>query len=265
MTSGTADFPAAPRAAVHRLVDGARSALGEALEAVVVHGSLAWGCWGPSSDIDVLLVVEEHVSLAEFHDMLVASDPQTPGNGFELSLLSREAAQSGRHPVEYLYHFSRGRLAREDHQHWDLSAVERDPDLAGHLLVAWTAGVCAYGLPARRVLRRVDDEEFLASVGADVQDSCTEILCLTSEQVPVPVYAVLNFARTLAWLQERTLLSKREGGLWLSNRDPGYTSLLTAALAEYADPRGRTVRTTDLHRLARTVQARLTVPGKRRD
>ena len=225
---------------------------------VIVHGSLAWGCWGPSSDIDVLLVVEEYVSLAEFHDMLVASDAQTPGNGFELSVLSREAARSGRHPIEYLYHFSRGRLARESPQHWDLSAVERDPDLAGHLLVAWTAGVCAYGSPVRRVLRHVDDEEFLASVGADVRDSCTDVLGRTPEVVPVPVYAVLNFARTLAWLRERTLLSKRDGGLWLSKHDSGYASLLTAALAEYADPRGRTVRTADLHRLARTVQDRLT-------
>jgi Domain of unknown function (DUF4111) len=73
----------------------------------------------------------------------------------------------------------------------------------------------------------------------------------------VPVYAVLNFARTLAWLQERAVMSKPDGGRWLRDREPSYAGLLDAALDEYADPRGRPVRTRDLHRLACTVRERL--------
>jgi predicted nucleotidyltransferase len=259
--AGVDEFSPAPRDAVRRLVDGARTAFGDGLISVLVHGSLAWGCWGPSSDIDVLLVVEPGTPLREFHEQLVAADADAPGNGFELSVLSREAAASGTHPVEYRYHFSRGRLARQSPGLWDLSAVQRDPDLAGHLLVAWTAGVCAFGSPARRVLRRVTDEEFLASVGADVLESCAEILALPPGRVPIPVYAVLNGARTLAWLSERAVLSKRAGGRWLIDHDPSRAELLTAALDEYADPRGRPVRTVDLQDLARIVHERVTMAG----
>ena len=238
---------------MNSLVVWAQAAFAESLVSVVVHGSLGWGCWGPSSDIDALLVVDERAGLMEFHEMLVAGDGQAPGNGFELSVLSRAAARSSLHPIDYLYHFSRGRLARESPQDWDLCVVERDPDLAGHLLVAWTTGVCAFGLPAKQVLRRVSDEEFSASVRADVLGSCAEVFALAEEEVPVPVYAVLNFARTLAWLQERAVLSKRAGGHWLMERDRNRTALLTAALEEYADPCGRLVLRADLRSLARAV------------
>ena len=73
----------------------------------------------------------------------------------------------------------------------------------------------------------------------------------------MPVYAVLNFARTLAWLQERAVLSKRAGGHWLMERDRNRTALLTAALEEYADPCGRLVLSADLRSLARTVREHL--------
>jgi streptomycin 3"-adenylyltransferase len=231
------------------------------LASVVIHGSLAWGCWGPSSDIDALIVADDSAGLAKFHEMIVAADVRAPGNGFELSVLSRAAARSSYHPIEYLYHFSRGRLARQNPQHWDLGAVERDPDLAGHLIVALTAGVCAYGLPAEQVFRRVTDSEFFASISADVREGCEKIMELTAERVHVPVYEVLNFARTLAWVQGRAVLSKREGGHWLLKRDRRWTELLTAALEEYADPRGRVVATADLYTLASTVNECLTTGG----
>ncbi|MEV6489271.1 nucleotidyltransferase domain-containing protein [Actinoplanes sp. NPDC051633] len=179
------------REAVDRLVAGAVDVLGDALVSVVVHGSLAWGCWGPASDIDVLVVVEDDAGLGGFHDMVVAVDSQAPGKGFELSVLTRTAALRSRHPIEFRYHYSRTALpgaGRGGH----------DPDLAGHLRVASVTGVCAYGLAPGRVFRRVSDEEFLASVGADVRDSLRPLADLTAGEVPVPVYAVLNAARTLA-------------------------------------------------------------------
>ena len=244
---------------MNSLVGWAQEAFAGSLVSVVVHGSLAWGCWGPSSDIDALLIVDEKVGLARFHEMLVAGDGQAPGNGFELSVLSRAAARGSQHPIDYLYHFSRGRLARENPQDWDLCVVGRDPDLAGHLAVAWTTGVCAFGLPARQVLRRVSDVEFSASIRADVLESCEEVSGLAAEQVPVPVYAVLNFARTLAWLRERVVLSKREGGHWLMERDRNRAALLTAALEEYADPSGRLILTADLDSLVCAVRDGLAI------
>ena len=254
--TGVDDFPPAPREAVRSLVARARSSFAEDLVSVVIHGSLAWGCWGPASDIDALIVVDDVAGLPRFHEMLVADDPQAPGDGFELSVLSRAAALHSKHPIEYVYHFSRGRLARESPRDWDLSAVGRDPDLAGHLVVAGTTGICAYGLPPRQVLRQVSDEEFFASIRADVLESCDEIAALTAERAPVPVYPVLNFARTLAWLQERIVLSKRDGGRWLLDRAPQYSGLLTAALQDYADRSGRLVATADLRDLARAVTQR---------
>ena len=74
----------------------------------------------------------------------------------------------------------------------------------------------------------------------------------------MPVYAVLNAARTLAWLADRVLLSKGGGGHWLMDREPRHTALLTAALDEYAHPAGRRVPAGGLSHLAREVRERLT-------
>ncbi|GAA3381799.1 aminoglycoside adenylyltransferase domain-containing protein [Cryptosporangium minutisporangium] len=256
-----AAFPPAAREAVTRLVGTARETLPGSLVSIVVHGSLAWGCWGPASDLDVLIVVESRAGLEEFHPKLLAEDARAPGGGFELSILSRAQAANDRHPIGYLYHFSRGRLAGQDPGTWDLSVGGNDPDLAGHLLVAHEVGVSAWGPPARRVLRRVADAEFVASVGADVLESCDDLRRLTAEWTPVPVYAVLNCARTLAWLQDRAVLSKAGGGRWLLAREARFAALATAALDEYADPSGAEVRTSELQALARMVGDRLSAAG----
>ena len=235
-----------PRTAVDRLIAGAVAAFGDALVSVVVHGSLAWGCWGPASDIDVLMVVEDDADMGTFHDVVVALDAEAPGNGYELSVLSRTAALQSRHPIEYSYHYSRAALPGSERG-------GRDPDLAGHLKVASAAGLCVYGLPTGQVFRQVTDDEFLDSVGSDVRESLRPLADLTGEQVPVPVYAVLNAARTLAWLSDRVVLSKRDGGLWLADNRPELAGLARTALDEYANPRGRTARVADLRRLASAV------------
>lgn len=243
------DFPAPAAEAVRLLLGWARVAYAGDLVSVVVHGSLAFGCWGPASDIDVLIVVEDGApSAARFEALLVAGDARIPGRGFELSVLSRTAALTGPHPIAYEYHYSRTRKVRPD-----LTAGGNDPDLAGHLLVAWTAGVLVHGEPIKKVLRRVRDEEFLASIRADVLDSCEPLLEPAPPQIPVPVYAVLNIARTRAWLRDGLVLSKRDGGKWLCEADSAFSPLVTAALDEYAEPCGRMVGSDGVRKLALAV------------
>ena len=51
-----------------------------------------------------------------------------------------------------------------------------------------------------------------------------------------PMYFILNLARVLAYVREKTVLSKKEGGMWgLRNLPEKYHPLIRIALREYAD------------------------------
>jgi predicted nucleotidyltransferase len=219
-----------------RQVDGLaawlRSALGSSLVGVYLHGSLALGCFYPAtSDIDVLVVTAVALSptarLGLAGHLLAHSRSPHP---LEISVLTIEGLRPWRHPAPYDFHYSeswRGRfLAARGHDEVPLDGV--DPDLAAHVTVLAHRGVCVCGKPIGEVFPPVPRRDYLESVRADLEWS-------RASWADTPAYAVLNLARTCAFLTDGSILSKDEGGRWaLHGMPPRFAPLLSAALDRHA-------------------------------
>src|SRR5688572_26356429 len=92
------------RALAEAVSDALRRVLGDDLLSVVVHGSLAMGCYrAPKADVDMLAVCRhelrpnERRSVAEA--LIAAHDARRSGAGIEISVVTAAAAQAAAHPM----------------------------------------------------------------------------------------------------------------------------------------------------------------------
>lgn len=225
------------QAQVERYVADVRAILGDALIGVYLHGSLAMGCFNPAqSDLDLLVVTRAPMTATTRRDvaehLLRASRQPAP---IEVSFLTLAMLTPWRHPPPFDFHYSEmwrdaytRDLAGERWRAWNASE-QRDPDLSAHITVVRQRGVALYGPPAAQVFPAVPEADYIAAIVADVAEALDRIYA-------DPVYAILNACRTLAFLQTRQVLSKKEGGEWALERLPLTLRPLTQkALMHYCD------------------------------
>ncbi len=117
------------------------------------------------------------------------------------------------HPLPYDLHYSeswRARytraLADETWHTWN-DEKKYDKDLAAHITIMRTRGICLSGKPIQEVFPIVPPAFYAASILADFDDA-------NAERQHVPVYFTLNACRVLAYLREGHIYSKDEGGVW---------------------------------------------------
>ena len=232
----------APTGVKHLLKEFVRSFqeyLGERLTGVYLHGSLAMGCFNPvSSDIDLLVVVENPLSLAEKTELgqrLLYLSTLNPANGMEMSIVTLPALQAFRHPCPYELHFSDHNKPDFISGRVDFSGEKLDPDLAAHFTITRARGICLYGQPITGVFPAVPKAAYLDSIILDTDESYTNVQEGADEgEGRVPPYAVLNFCRVLAFLEQGLVASKAEGGRWgLAHLPEQYHPIIQAALDEY--------------------------------
>jgi predicted nucleotidyltransferase len=208
---------------------------GAKLTGVYLHGSLAMGCFNPvSSDIDLLVVVAEKLTLAEkraIRQVLTGLGEQSPAKGIEMSIVTRQSLQAFQHPSPYELHFPTSGNADV------LDAGElTDADLAGHYVITRARGVCLLGEPIDAVFPAIHANAYLDSIVRDAEWSYENMRKGPDEgECAVPVYAVLNFCRVLAYVEQRLVTSKREGGQWgMEHLSATYRPVIQEALNEYA-------------------------------
>jgi predicted nucleotidyltransferase len=236
MTSfGWPDCPAAVRAQVMLIVDLFGRILAGDLVGIYLHGSLAMGCFNPErSDLDLLIVAVRRLTLAEHHALQssLVSLSRAP-SPIELSVLARDDLHPWSHPAPYLLHYSeswRGRierdLASDAWREWEI-APKRDPDLAAHVTVVRQRGICLAGAPTDSILPEVPARDYWQSIAADAH----EVLDNSARN---PVYAILNACRVAAFVADRAILSKDEGGEWGLRALPArWHAAIAAALSDY--------------------------------
>jgi streptomycin 3"-adenylyltransferase len=138
-----------------------------------------------------------------------------------------------RYPTPYEFHMG----TKEQIQFHGLPHTEEmtDPDLAAHLMIIKKRGVCVYGKSIEEVFVDIPKEYYLDSIGKDSEESFQNIQEKTTEDTCiVPNYAVLNFCRVLAFIDQNLITSKVEGGEWaLKNLPEKYHPVISAALQEY--------------------------------
>jgi hypothetical protein len=248
------------------LADAVRDALvdvlGDELLSVIVHGSLAMGCYrAPKADVDMLAVCRHALApnrrrrIAE--TLIAVHDARRSGAGIEISIVTAAAARSGVHPMPYELHVSGdcSGLAEMRDGSFDYSADGLDPDLAAHITVARARGVALFGPSPAEIFAPMPWGYYLDALETDLKWALERV----EEN---PAYFVLNACRVLQIeaLGEGTVMSKPEGARWgLHHLPEQYRPLLGAALAHYLSdqPEGAAVLDTDaLERFAASVKCR---------
>jgi predicted nucleotidyltransferase len=220
------------RRQVEGLAAWARSALGASLVGVYLHGSLALGCFNPeASDIDLLVVTADGLGAAARLDLAdyLLEHSRSP-HPLEISVLTLAGLHSWRHPAPYDFHYSESWRERflEARGLGEVPPGGVDPDLAAHITVLEHRGICIWGKPIANVFPPVPRHDYLDSVRADLEWS-------RASWADNPAYAVLNLARTCAFVVTGSVLSKEEGGRWALGKMPKrFEALLSAALDRYA-------------------------------
>lgn len=185
------------------------AAADDGLLGVYLHGSAVLGDWSASSsDVDVLVVVEDGVSTiaAEHLAAALSAARSCPGTGLEASVVEAGAASEPRAPWPFVVHAT---TTRDDRRVvWGTSAGG-DSDLILHYAVAREFGWSAYGPDARSVVGAIPERIIAGQLAEELRWAV--------DHAGVS-YAVLNACRALRYRDERTLGSKTDAGHWARAR-----------------------------------------------
>lgn len=232
------NLPAEVKICLTDLTKEVQAVLGQNLIGIYVHGSIAMDCFKPTnSDIDILIVIENKLSLAMYpalykvFNTLVAQYQQR----LELSIIQRATLVNFVHPTPFELHFSEEYNQFDADNPPDLAVILHDADLAGHFVITRKFGITLTGELARNIFPEIPRAAYFDSIRQDTQWSIENVLGGPDEgNCIVPKYAVLNFCRVLAFRQKDLITSKQTGGEWgLANLPAIYHSIIQVALQEY--------------------------------
>ena len=221
------------------------------LTGVYLHGSLAFGCFTwETSDIDFLAVVNDDLTHPEKNAIISALlelNKQAPPKGIEMSIVTEETCRNFTYPTPFLLHFSNAHLpaCEKDLDDFCRTMNGTDKDLAAHFTVTRSVGIPLCGNPISELFAPVPKEHYLDSIKQDIENAEAEI-------AENPVYTVLNLCRTLAYIKENLILSKKQGGEWAQRTlPPEYRPIVVSALHEYSAQQKPTYDNTKLLTFAR--------------
>lgn len=208
--------------------------LGPHFVGMYVHGSCALGCFNPSkSDLDYIIVCDnepDSMTRRAIMDATLAYSHVAPAKGLEMHLMHVDDCRAYVHPPRFLGHYSDAHKQAylEDPEATVGRLQGRDIDLGAHLTVMYARGKRICGPEIREIFGPVPPECYLESILDDAGWSDGDAM-----------YHVLNRCRTLAFVRDGLVLSKKEGGEWaLKNLDFG-GDVVEEALECYAG--GRTM------------------------
>lgn len=208
---------------------------------IYVHGSVAMHSFNPaSSDIDILVILSKPLTEEKKKNyaskMIAFSNDLHVGKGLEMSVILEKNVKNFVYPTAYEFHFGYDKLEQYKAGFIDGGQNDPDPDLAAHFVITKARGVCLYGEPIANLFPDIPKEYYLKSITQDAEWSFGNLSQGPNEGTGrIPPYAVLNYCRVLAFIDEGLITSKREGGEWgLKNLSIQYHPLIQAALQEYA-------------------------------
>jgi len=220
----------------HLLVELTKQLEGNLIGAYL-HGSLALGCFNPTtSDIDLLVLTHHKIPLstkkALVHSFLSISGVP---HAIEISILCQDNLIPWKYPTPFELHYSeewRERFSEDlTRGKWKYLSEQpqTDTDLAAHVTVTRHRGICLWGAPIGEAFPDVPNRDFLASVVSDLEWTLERL-----DQISVT--GVLNSCRVHAYLKDRQIFSKEEGGVWALNTLPvEFHPVVKEALGIYRD------------------------------
>lgn len=187
---------------------------GENLVAVILNGSLAMGIYYfPKSDLDMLVVVEKPIEPRVRRDYFlsiekISRDRPSVGD-IELTVVCRGALSSRDASIPLEVHFSED--AKKRFSDIDFSKQSFDADLSAHFMVAYHRGVTISGKKFSDLAGEPSWESYPQAIKSDL-----EWILQSDNILSSPFYSILNCCRAYRLLvnDEKTVLSKEDGGLW---------------------------------------------------
>jgi streptomycin 3"-adenylyltransferase len=222
------------RGQLDALVTGVQEIFGDDLIAVYLGGSAALGCFGPRSDLDVLVAIERPSSAeaqrrlgALCLDLSQRRGRPAPPHLIELDVVVGPSLASWRYPPPLDFHYSeslREAFGRGDEKPW---RVDTYTDLACALTILNDAGVLLFGEPVAGVLPSVPLEDYRAAIRVDRQ------WCLDNLET-FTLHVVLSLPRVWAGLEKDGVHSKASAAEWALPQLPeALQPVLDHALAVY--------------------------------
>lgn len=214
------------------IVDLLKKELSESLTGIYLHGSLALGGFNPGqSDIDLLVIVKERHEVDTYKriasQLLLIEKELEIIKGIELSVVLESYADEFVYPTPFEFHYSAFHREKYKADTSYFCGGFEDPDIAAHFTLIYDRGVVLYGKPIRDVFKPIDKQYFIHSIMSDIEGSLEGI-------ADNPEYYVLNLSRTLCYMKESVISSKREGGEWALNVVPDqYADVINQCLAKY--------------------------------
>jgi streptomycin 3"-adenylyltransferase len=205
-----------------------------------LHGSLAMGCFNfEESDIDFLVVVNNNLTKLNIDNivkLLLDSSTFAPQKGFEMSIIKKSVLENFQHPTPFEFHFSNAHLVNYKENTDYLCGKFNDPDLAAHFMITKKRGLCLLGESIESVFPSIPEDAYLDSILLDLNESLENSSFVTQNTYyEVPTYLILNACRIIAYLREKKIMSKFEGGNWgLTNLPFRYKPLIKQALNKYS-------------------------------
>jgi streptomycin 3"-adenylyltransferase len=233
-------------AQLDRVVAGLRDTIGDALIAVILHGSLATGCFNERrSDVDLLVVtrrpIEDRAAVLSLLERESGSydEPGWP-RPLEVSALTLDQIAEWSDPPAYDLHFP-GR-----------PGPGVDPDLPAHVWVARRYGLPLYGPAPKELLPDVPEEQYLAALLVDARDAI-------AEGHEFARYAILTLCRVWVQLETLEFQTKDSGAEWAAAHLPGeLRPLAERALESYrGDGRDFPVAEGDFRAFAEYISTRI--------
>ncbi len=221
-----------------------------------LHGSLATETFNwDKSDVDFIIVVKKNPFLEtkiKLIEVLLELNNYAPKKGFEMSLVLAEVCKNFIYPTPYCLHYSNLYIKEYiyDIRRTCMQMKGNDKDLAVHFKMIKSCGKKISGKEIDEVFGVVSNEYYMDSVLSDLKDYEESIL-------DNPIYAVLNLVRTLAYLEENVLLSKKEAGKWGVSHLKEHFTLINEALICYSGYKEMKVNTVDLKNFAKDLLKRI--------
>ena len=210
---------------IQNIKNGFCQILADNLTGIYIHGSIAFGCFNWfNSDVDFIVAVEKEPSLEDkvkIIQLMLELDKTAPAKGLEMSVVLKQHCTEFVYPTPYCLHFSNSH--KEKYKQDIMQHIQKmqgtDKDLAAHFTVINHYGITLRGEDKNTVFSPVPAEHYIDSIIFDIENAVEEI-------AGNPVYITLNLCRVLAYIKERKVLSKADGGIWGIKHLPLYGDII---------------------------------------
>lgn len=221
---GFDQLPAPVAEQLHRVVELWKKQLPGELVGIYLHGSIALRAFRPESgDLDVLAVVKNSLStkrrLALAAEMIKLDGQPCP---LELSAVRLCDLHPWKTPGNCVFHYSdywreryQKRLSDPAAECYVVDQDFPDADVTSYIRLIRQCGIVLYGPPFSEVFEEISDEDFWATISADVDEYDFHSYA--------PRYLASNIlilGRILSFKETHTILSKYDAGLWMTEHVP---------------------------------------------